>query len=407
MDGLILGLDLCDAYTQLVCDRGEKSWTLPTVICKKKEEDVWLVGEAAYASALKGDGVIVDKLVKLVKKDGTATIMNIKYGGMQLMVQFLVQVLALAKKEYQTEKIRKLVITVSKVETRILECLKQCGDYLGLEPGGLHIVSHTESFMYYVLSQKREVWTNQVGMFDLSEDGLYYYEMKMQRGMRQSTVVAEWERMEESFDLDILNSPPGGRMADKILCSCSSRLIQKKLYSSIFLTGKGFGNLDWAENFMKLICNRRKVYMEDTLFARGAACQGADLLREKTDYPYTYICEGRLNCSVSMKVLSKGQDSQLFLAKAGEVWYEAGADVEMILDHQDYLEFMITPLDSKKKKMMRMMLEGFPRRDDKTLRVLVQVEFLDERTMSVTVKDQGFGDFFPSTGANIRQEVML
>ena len=97
MDGLILGLDLCDAYTQLVCDAGEKSWIMPTVICKKKEEDVWLVGEPAYASALKGDGIIVDKLVKLVKKDGTSTIAGIKYDGMQLMVRFLVQVLRLAQ----------------------------------------------------------------------------------------------------------------------------------------------------------------------------------------------------------------------------------------------------------------------------------------------------------------------
>ena len=402
-----MGWDVCDAYTQLVCDAGEKSWIMPTVICKKKEEDVWLVGEPAYASALKGDGIIVDKLVKLVKKDGTSTIAGIKYDGMQLMVRFLVQVLRLAQEEYGTDKIKKLVITVPKVEIRLLECLRRCGEYLGADPEGIHIVSHTESFIYYVLSQKREVWTNQVGMFDLSQDGLCYYEMKMQRGMRQNTVLAEWERLEESFDLNILNSDKGARMADKILCSCGSRLIQKKLYSAIFLTGKGFGNLNWADNFMKLICSRRKVYMEDTLFASGAMYQGMDLLREKSAYPYTCICEGRLDSSVSMKVLSKGQESQLFLAKAGDVWYEAGADVEMILDHQDYLEFMITPLDSKKKKLMRMVLEGFPKRDDKTLKVLVQVGFLDERTMAVTVKDQGFGEFFPATEAKIRQEVML
>ena len=238
MDGLILGLDLCDAYTQLVCDAGEKSWIMPTVICKKKEEDVWLVGEPAYASALKGDGIIVDKLVKLVKKDGTSTIAGIKYDGMQLMVRFLVQVLRLAQEEYGTDKIKKLVITVPKVEIRLLECLRRCGEYLGADPEGIHIVSHTESFIYYVLSQKREVWTNQVGMFDLSQDGLCYYEMKMQRGMRQNTVLAEWERLEESFDLNILNSDKGARMADKILCSCGSRLIQKKLYSAIFLQFK-------------------------------------------------------------------------------------------------------------------------------------------------------------------------
>ena len=54
-----------------------------------------------------------------------------------------------------------------------------------------------------------------------------------------------------------------------------------------------------------------------------------------------------------------------------------------------------------------MILEGFPKRDDKTLRVLLKIGFLNEHTMTVTVTDQGFGEFFPSTGAIIKQEVLL
>ena len=125
MDGLILGVDLCDAYTQLVCEGGEKSWTLPTVICKKKEEDLWLVGESAYASALVGDGVIVDKLVKLVQKNGTSTIGGIKYKGEQLLNQFLMQIVAMAKEEYQTEQIKQLVFSVPQIEIKLLECLRK------------------------------------------------------------------------------------------------------------------------------------------------------------------------------------------------------------------------------------------------------------------------------------------
>lgn len=407
MEGLVLGLDLCDAYTQLVCDRGEKTWTLPTVICRKKKEELWLVGEPAYASALAGDGVMVDKLVKLVTKDGTSTIGGIRYGGAQLMVQFLIQVLTLAKEEYGTAAISQLVFSVPKIEARLLKCLTSCGDYLGVEEKDIHVVSHTESFMYYVLSQKREVWNNQVGMFDLSAEGLCYYEMKVQRGLRQTTVVAERERLEEGFSLDILNTAAGGKMADRILCSCGNRLLQKKLFSSVFLTGKGFENRDWAAGFMKLICNRRRVYAEAELFAKGAVLRAEDLLREKSAYPYICICEGRLDSSVSMKVLHKDQDNQLMLANAGVSWYEAGAQVELILDGQDYLEFIITPPDQRKRKTVKIVLEGFPKRDEKTLRVLLEIGFLDERTMTVTVTDQGFGELFPSTGAVLRQEVML
>jgi hypothetical protein len=108
-----------------------------------------------------------------------------------------------------------------------------------------------------------------------------------------------------------------------------------------------------------------------------------------------------------MKVLSRDQENQLILARPGDAWYEAATEVDVILDHQDYLEFMIASMDGKKKKNVRMVLEGFPKREEKTLRVRIRLDFPDDRTMAVTVEDQGFGEFFPPSGAVMRQEVML
>ncbi len=57
-------------------------------------------------------------------------------------------------------------------------------------------------------------------------------------------------------------------MADQILCACRGTASpRKKLYSSIFLTGKGFGRTDWAPEFMKQVCHRRRVFAEPSLFA--------------------------------------------------------------------------------------------------------------------------------------------
>ena len=73
MDGLVIGLALCDSYTQVNCGGQEKVWAFPTVICRKKNEDMWFVGEEAYGFTLTGEGVIVDKLLNLARKNGTAT----------------------------------------------------------------------------------------------------------------------------------------------------------------------------------------------------------------------------------------------------------------------------------------------------------------------------------------------
>lgn len=111
-----------------------------------------------------------------------------------------------------------------------------------------------------MLSQRKELWSNQVGLFELSEDRLCYYEMKVQRGMRRNMVQAEAQNQEEAFDLDILDSPSGSKLADQIFCSCGEKLLENKLFSTVFLTGKGFERQDWATGFMKLACNRRRVF---------------------------------------------------------------------------------------------------------------------------------------------------
>ncbi|WP_333649033.1 DUF5716 family protein [Lacrimispora sp.] len=405
MDGLIIGLDLCDAYTRICCYDREKSWCIPTVICRKKDEDAWYIGEEAYAYTLVGEGIIVDKLIKMVRKDGTATLSGTKYEGLDLLKIFLKKILKLPMEEFFCDEVKQLVITLQKVDGKLMDGIMYCADDLGIPRDRVHIISHTESFVYYALSQKKEVWSNQVAVFDLSEDSFHYHELKIQRGLRKMVVMAEEQALEESFNLDILDTPSGGKLADKILSSCAERLLQKKLFSSIFLTGKGFSSHEWASDSMKVLCSRRKVYMEPELFARGAAFKGMDYVQGKTSF--ICICQGRLHSTVSMRVLHKERENQLVVASAGDNWYESRSSVDLIVDGQDYVEFMVTPMDPKQARLVKIPLEGFPKRPDRTTRVGISVGFLDEKTMAVVLKDKGFGDLFPATSAVVRQEVML
>lgn len=407
MDGLVIGLDLNDDYTQISCYDKEKSWTIPTVICRRKDEETWLTGEEAYAATLLGEGIIVDKLLKMVLKDGTSTIGGICYTGRILIKLFVERMLQYPKKEFQTEQVSQLVITLQEVDARLLDTLMYCADYLEIPRERVHIISHTESFIYYVLSQKKELWTNQVGLFELSSDRLCYYEMKVQRGMRRNMVQAEAQNQEEAFNLDILDSPSGSKLADKILSACAEKLLSRKLFSTVLLTGKGFERQDWASGFMKLACSRRKVFVEACLFSKGAAYKGADYLHSETSYPYIFICEGRLKAEVSLKVVKRGREGQLVVASYGDNWYESKSSMDFITDGANEVEFTITPLDSKKKRLVRIPLSGFPRRPPRTTRIEINMAFTDEETMVMVIKDKGFGELYPASDAVIRQEVKL
>lgn len=407
MNGLVIGIDLCDTYTHISCKEPEFSWSISTVICKDKQKDEWYVDEEAYAHTLIGDGVMEDKLVTQVLKDGTATIGGIRYEGIYLLKMFLKKALELPKKKAGTEVIDSLVITIPVLEEKLMDSLMYCADFLGILRERVHIISYTESFVYYVMSQKREVWSNQVGMFDLADQRLRYYEMKVQRGLRQMQVIADCEALEEGFHLDVLDHAAGARMADKILSSCAERILQKRLFSSIVLTGKGFETTDWAPEFMHQICSRRRVFVETALFAKGALYKAEDYLLEKTSYSFHCICEGRLKTTISVKILNRDKESQLVLAEAGDNWYEAKSTVDFIVAGEPELEFTLASLDPRKKKVVKIPLEGFPKRPDRTTRIQLSLAFSNEKTMVAVIRDLGFGEFFPATDMVIKREVFL
>lgn len=414
MEELTIGMDLCDAYTQITCTKEGKIWSFPTLIGKRKGEDQWLIGKDAYSLKLSNEGVIIDKLVSLARENKPIPIEDTIIQGRELLQRFFKLVITEISIDKDAEhtsskacRIRQMVITLPSVDRKIMDCLLCTADYLEIFREQIHVISHGESFVYHVLSQKKDVWAGQVGLFEFSQNGLHYYEMKLQKGKHQTTVFSEHEELDKTITLDTLEMDSGIEQVDKALCSHGERLLAKKLFSSVVLTGIGFDKTDWAEEFMKLLCKRRKVFSEHGLFAMGAFCRAEDFEKEETDFPYTLICEGRLNVSVSIEVTDKGKLTPITLASCGDNWHEAKGTMELILDDEQELAFQIQSLDGKKKNEVKVSLEKLPNRPNRTTRIAVKVGFLDEHTMIVMIKDKGFGELFPATNTTIRKEIAL
>ena len=407
VNGLVIGLDLCDSYTQVACGGNEKIWMFPTVIGKKKEEDGWRIGQDVYLEKLSDDGIVARGFLSYAWKKDPAAVNEFGFTGQELLQHFLKQVIAKVKQEQNTERILQLVVTLPEVNSQIMDCLLYCADYLDVPRNRFHVISYSESFLYYILSQKKEVWTNQVALFDFSKAGLWYYEMRVQRGGRQAMVTADCQQIENGLTLDLLDTFSGMKQADRMLYICGERMLSKKLFSAILLTGKGFEKTDWSSGFMKLIGKRRKVYAESHLYVKGAALKAADFVAEETAFPYIMICEGRLKATVSMEVLHDERLTQIVVAASGDSWYEAKSIMEFILDQQNELVLQVQPVDAKGIRQIKIPLEGFPPRPNRTTRIRVRVAFSDEKTMVIAIQDKGFGELFPASDAIIRKEIEI
>lgn len=407
MNPKVLGIALSDISTNLIFYPDDEALIFPTVISKKKGEDAWVVGEDAYALALDGKGIITDKLLKLTRKDGIATIDGTRYEGKEILKIYFREIINAGMEKLYKEKPEEVVVAMSGLEEDIVGDIREAFVGLGYQPNHIHIISKEESFIYFVLSLKKDIWNNKVGMYDLSDVSLTYYEMLVNRNSRKLLVNAESENMDEAFNLQILNNPSGAKLADKILTSVAEKVMDKKKFSSIFLTGQVFAEHEWADGFISYLCSRGKVYLDTNIFAKGAAFKGVDLASENSIYNLTAICEGRLRSDVYINVENNGKDGKIYLAKAGDFWDEPDTELLMIPDEKEVIEISVAGIDGKVKKNIPIVLDFLPKRPIKTRRFYFRTKFLDDKIMNVEIEDAGFGDMYPPTDVKRNIEVNI
>ncbi len=407
MNPKVLGIALSDISTNLIFYPDDEALIFPTVISKKKGEDAWVVGEDAYALALDGKGIITDKLLKLTRKDGIATIDGTRYEGKEILKIYFREIINAGMEKLYKEKPEEVVVAMAGLEEDIVGDIREAFVGLGYQPNHIHIISKEESFIYFVLSLKKDIWNNKVGMYDLSDVSLTYYEMLVNRNSRKLLVNAESENMDEAFNLQILNNPSGAKLADKILTSVAEKVMDKKKFSSIFLTGQVFAEHEWADGFISYLCSRGKVYLDTNIFAKGAAFKGVDLASENSIYNLTAICEGRLRSDVYINVENKGKDGKIYLAKAGDFWDEPDTELLMIPDEKEVIDISVAGVDGKVKKNIPIVLDFLPKRPIKTRRFYFRTKFLDDKIMNVEIEDAGFGDMYPPTDVKRNIEVNI
>jgi hypothetical protein len=406
MSGRIMGIDLCDTGTGIAFSDTEKTFRFPTIICRDREKEEWFIGEDAYAHALNGEGVITDRLLKLSENHGTATIGGIKYDAETLLKIFLMKITEKCIAETGNTVPQETVVCIPSVTEEAVQKLRLFLDASG-HAGNVHVISREESGICYCMDQPREIWNNQIGIFSLSDAVLTYYEMHVIKNRKEMIACAESENLEEAFNLEILSTQSGAKLADKILLSCAERILKRKPFSAVMLTGRGFEKYEWAPEFMKYVCSRRKVFQDTDLFARGACERGKDFLAGAAMPRFRCICDGRLDTGVTLDIEKDGKELNFPVANIGDAWYRSGCSMRLIPDNASELVMNIVPLEWKKDRILRIPLSFLPDRPPKTKRIDLHAYFKDGKTMVVEISDAGFGELFPKTDASVKKEVPL
>ena len=136
--------------------------------------------------------------------------------------------------------------------------------------------------------------------------------------------------------------------------------------------------------------------MGKNLFSKGA-CYAAAVREESAAWPDVYLGENEIRRNVSIQVEKDGSMQFYTLIEAGENWYEAGRECEVILYGEPVINFWIRHPRSQEAAVKTLELSDLPRRQSGTTRLRIAAHPQSVDKILLTIRDMGFGEIVKSS----------
>ncbi len=421
MNIAVLGIDISKDYSLVgfMCEgmqepetmsvtKDEKRYLIPTCMYKMKNVDQWCIGEeAAFRAKDEGEtGNYIDNFLDAINDNGKYVIEEKEYFAKELVGIYIELLIEKAKEIIGFSNVGHIAVAVENANKNVTGAVLKKLRIMGYKEDNIRMINHTEAFIYYVINQKRELWVNDVVIFDFSNHHFKYRRLKAMKNRVPSVISVEEEDFSKLMDMSYMSTEADKeRLDDKFL-----RLVQEKfgknIISSVFLTGVGFYD-EWADKSIKEICNRRRVFKGYNLFVKGTCFAAMKRYRNIKDSEYIFSCDGRTKANIGIVVKHKEKNITVLLSKAGTNWYEAGVKTQCILDDINGIDLIVSSVDNTVVKNIEISLAGFPKRVNKATRVEIVVSYSDDSNFEVIVKDMGFGDFYKASDIAVRKTVNI
>lgn len=404
---LLIGIDLGDEYTQISnyqnklqepepvsLSSDKDNFLIPTCLCVKESTKEWHYGQDAIRCRDRDQGEFVDGLLTKLEKEEVVSIYGTDFSATYLLEKYFKKLLGALRQVYPNNGICKLVVTMKHINRKRRKQIAEALKKLGLEEDRVLILSHVQSFMYYAISQKPELWFNDVGLFDYDEEGLFYYQLSIGRRMSPTAIIVNRYNLPEELPFALLKQVEANRLCYRFE-DLAKKVLFKKIVSTIYVTGRGFEGT-WADAALKNLCSGRRVFKGQNLYTKGA-CYAANASCTGVFDQYLFLDEDMITSNIGIVVYQDAKEQEAMLATGGTPWWQVESKVHVILDDTNELHFNVGSLLKKEPMHEIMKLENLSKRENKTIRLCVSLHFADRETAVITVKDTGFGQFYENS----------
>lgn len=389
---LYVGLDIRDDITQIA-----------VLEPSKEGPDILMAGGEGGGQTMNikteveipGSGLRVQGFLEKIYRQETIYADGRKSNPVNILAAFLRRTLSLTKKKYPSESIRMLVVTTEYRELSFITTVYKALEKLGIGKDRALVADRGQSYVYYVMSQKKELWVNQVGMFDFRDSRITYYQMQADR-LKRPAIVKVTEKDYSDYAQLFISGEQTDEEKSSIFEGMVHGAIHGQIITSLYMTGAGFEN-DFAADVMKKLCVGRHLFKGDNLYVCGACYMARELGGERRLDDVVYLGEDIVTSDLTIQVYADAQERELPLVRAGTAWYHIEKEMDLIPDGDQELAVCIKNVVTKKQSVRLIPMDGILGRTDRRARVGIQIRFSGPDRCIMTLRDKGFGELFPSS----------
>jgi len=415
--GSIIGYDINAKMCQISYynEKTQEPETVDTGIEKENNQiplvmnyykETWTYGRQARRMSTVRDSICVEGIWECALGNRKIEVDGQEHEGVQLLADFVKYTLN------GFEEIESITFTVPEKNEDIRVLLKGIGQKLGVAKENIYVQDYKESFCHYMFNQPKELWQYEAALFYCDEDVIRAYMLRELKNSsqksRESFVTVDKvadARMEELEAVYPVLHVEKAKAADEHFKRFIQSVFNKKMISSVFLTGDGFEN-NWYPNSLRVLCNGRRAFMGNNLYSKGACYTAQRRKEEQSDAP-VYLDETKLTEQISVRMRVNGEEGWYPLVSWGNHWYESDRQFEVLLGDTEDIEIHVDSLVTGRHLVESVSLKGMPDRKNYALRLKISTFFSDEKTCHIIFEDMGFGEFFAPSGFRLEKIIEL
>ena len=374
------------------------NFQIPLIIGKLR--DTWAYGKEAKRLATLKEGFTVARLLSRSLANEKIEFGDETYDAVWLLSQFIQMSLQ------AFPKIDGIVFSVPVLTEELAQMLRRIAVRMNIDKRHIFIQDYKESFCNYLFYQPKELWQYDAALFCCDRNEIKAYMLRRLKpglGGGKTTFVtvdevANAHMKELALVYPVLNEDRA-KEADAMFCKFIQSVFDKRIVSSVFLTGEGFEN-NWYPKSLRVLCNGRRAFIGNNLYSKGACYtayqRGQEELMKEQEGP-VYLDESKLKEQISIQLRQHGKEEWYPLVPWGRHWYEGDGQWEVLLEDTDDIEIKVESLLTGTSRIERVQVNELPKRAKYTIRLQVEVLFVEENVCKILFKDVGFGEFFPAT----------